>query len=108
MKLRIVFDKEYDIMNGIYKVKVWEFEFDEEFQEILKGIMLIVRIGEEDFLILELKGRVFEFLSKDVVERLMGEIRGVLVEVFSGIIVRFREVQSFNGLVFYEIDFNEF
>lgn len=54
--------------------------------------MLIVRIGEEDFLILELKGRVFEFLSKDVVERLMGEIRGVLVEVFSGIIVRFREV----------------
>ncbi|WP_054839421.1 hypothetical protein [Thermococcus sp. JCM 11816] len=107
MKLRIVFDKEYDIMNGTYKVKVRELEFDEELQEILKGITPTVRIGDEDVPLSELKGRVFELPSKDAAERLMGEIRGALVEALSGIIARFREAQSFNGSVSYEIDFNE-
>jgi hypothetical protein len=107
MKMRIVFDKEYDIMEGLYRVKVRELEFDEELQKVLNGIDPAVRIGEEDVTISELKGKIFELSSKDAAERLMGEIRGALVEALSGIIARFKEAQSFNGSVSYEIDFNE-
>jgi len=107
MKMRIVFDKEYDIMKGVYRVKVRELEFDEELQNVLNGIDPSLMIGEEDTSLSELKERVFDLQSRDEAEKLMGEIRGALVEALSGIIARFKEAQSFNGSVSYEIDFNE-
>ena len=107
MKMRIVFDKEYDIMKGVYRVKVRELEFDEELQNVLNGIDPSLTIGEEDTSLSELKERVFDLQSRDEAEKLMGEIRGALVEALSGIIARFKEAQSFNGSVSYEIDFNE-
>ncbi|NJF25128.1 hypothetical protein E3E29_05575 [Thermococcus sp. Bubb.Bath] len=107
MKMRIVFDKEYDIPNGLYQVKVRELEFDEELQNVLNGIDPAVKIEENDVPLSELKERVFELQSRDEAEKLMGEIRGALVEALSGIIARFKEAQSFNGSVSYEIDFNE-
>ncbi|WP_206205825.1 hypothetical protein [Thermococcus sp. Bubb.Bath] len=105
--MRIVFDKEYDIPNGLYQVKVRELEFDEELQNVLNGIDPAVKIEENDVPLSELKERVFELQSRDEAEKLMGEIRGALVEALSGIIARFKEAQSFNGSVSYEIDFNE-
>lgn len=107
MKIRVVFDKEYDIVEGVYRVKVRELEFDEELQNVLNGIDPAVKIGEEAVPLSELKGRVFELQTRDEAEKLMGEIRGALVEALSGIIARFKEAQSFNGSVSYEIDFNE-
>ncbi|WP_297535247.1 hypothetical protein [Thermococcus sp.] len=107
MKVRIVFDKRYDILNGLYAVKVRELEFDEELAKVLEGVEPKIRIGSEEISLSELKGRTFTAKTRDDAEKIMSEVRGALIETLGSLIARFREAQSFNGSVVYEIDFNE-
>jgi len=107
MKMRVVFDREYDLLSGVYRVKVRELEFDEELQNVLQGIDPTLQVKGEELKLSELRERTFELQSREDAEKLMGEVRGALVETLSAIIARFKEAQSFNGSVSYEIDFNE-
>ncbi|MDV3103802.1 hypothetical protein [Thermococcus waiotapuensis] len=107
MKMRVVFDKEYDIPSGIYRVRVRELEFDEELRKVLHGVDPAIRIKSHEVKLSELKERPFELQTREEAEKTIGEIRGALVEALSALIARFREAQSFNGSVSYEIDFNE-
>ncbi|WP_297486771.1 hypothetical protein [Thermococcus sp.] len=107
MKMRIVFDREYDLLSGAYRVKVRELEFDEELQNVLQGVDPALRVKGEEIKLSELRERTFELQSREEAEKLMGEVRGALVETLSALIARFKEAQNFNGSVSYEIDFNE-
>ncbi len=107
MKMRVVFDKEYDLLSGIYRVRVRELEFDEELRNVLDGVDPTIRVKDEDVKLSELKERSFELQTREEAEKMMGEVRGALIEALSALIARFKEAQSFNGSVSYEIDFNE-
>ncbi|ACS32532.1 hypothetical protein [Thermococcus gammatolerans] len=107
MKMRVVFDKEYDVLTGVYRVRVRELEFDEELEKVLSGIDPSIKLGEEEIKLSELRDKVFELRSREEAEKIMSEIRGALIETLSSLIARFKEAQSFNGSVVYEIDFNE-
>ncbi len=107
MKMRIVFDREYDLLSGAYRVKVRELEFDEELQNVLQGVDPALRVKGEEIKLSELREKTFELQSREEAEKLMGEVRGALVETLSALIARFKEAQNFNGSVSYEIDFNE-
>ncbi len=107
MKMRVVFDKEYDVLTGAYRVRVRELEFDEELEKVLSGIDPSIKLGEEEIKLSELRDKVFELRSREEAEKIMSEIRGALIETLSSLIARFKEAQSFNGSVVYEIDFNE-
>ncbi|ASJ02076.1 hypothetical protein A3L09_01740 [Thermococcus profundus] len=107
MKMRVVFDKEYDLLSGIYRVRVRELEFDEELRNVVNGLDPIIRINGEDIKLSELREKSFELQTRESAEKIMGEIRGALIESLSALIARFKEAQSFNGSVSYEIDFNE-
>lgn len=107
MKMRVVFDKEYDLLSGIYRVRVRELEFDEELRNVLDGVDPVIKVKGEEVRLSELKERSFELQTREEAEKMMGEIRGALIEALSALIARFREAQSFNGSVSYEIDFNE-
>ncbi|WP_457742941.1 hypothetical protein [Thermococcus sp.] len=105
--MKIIFDKKYDILNDLYTVKIQELEFDEELKKILEGVEPQIRIRNEELSLSELRGKTFTAKTREEAEKTMSEIRGALVETFSSLIARFREAQSFNGSVVYEIDFNE-
>ncbi len=105
--MRVVFDKEYDLSSGIYRVRVRELEFDEELRKVLHGVDPAIRIKGQEVKLSELKERFFELQTREEAEKILGEIRGALVEALGALIARFREAQSFNGSVSYEIDFNE-
>ena len=107
MKMRIVFDKEYDLISGAYRVRVRELEFDEELKNVLDNLDPTIKIKGEDIRLSELTERSFELQTREDAEKIMGEIRGALVDALSALIARFKEAQSFNGSVSYEIDFNE-
>ncbi|AIU69337.1 hypothetical protein TEU_02695 [Thermococcus eurythermalis] len=107
MKMRVVFDKEYDVLRGVYRVRVRELEFDEELKKVLNGVDPPIRLGDEEIRVSELKDKVFDLRNREEAEKIMSEIRGALIETLSSLIARFREAQSFNGSVVYEIDFNE-
>ncbi|ASJ01533.1 hypothetical protein [Thermococcus gorgonarius] len=107
MKMRVVFDKEYDILSGVYRVRVRELEFDEELRKVLDGMDPAIRIRGEEVKLSELTERSFELQTREEAERLMREVREALIGALSALIARFREAQSFNGSVSYEIDFNE-
>ena len=107
MKMRVVFDKEYDVLTGVYRVRVRELEFDEELENVLSGVDPLIRLGEEEIKLSELREKVFELKNREDAEKIMSEIRGALIETLSSLIARFKEAQSFNGSVVYEIDFNE-
>ena len=107
MKMRIIFDKEYDIMSGVYKVKVRSIDLDDELKAVLDGIEPLIIINGEEMTLRGLLERTFEGTSREEAEKIMSLIRASLVETFSALIARFKEAQSFNGSVVYEIDFNE-
>ena len=105
--MRLVFDKKYDILSGEYIVRVRELDLDEELKAIVDGFDLRVRIRGEELSLNELTEKVFKAGTREDAEKIMSEIRGALIEAFSSLIARFKEAQSFNGSVVYEIDFNE-
>ncbi|WP_456422299.1 hypothetical protein [Thermococcus sp.] len=105
--MRLVFDKKYDIVSGEYTVRVRELDLDEELKAIIDGFNPRVRIMGEELELSGLTEKVFKTGTREEAERIMSEIRGALVEIFSSLIARFKEAQSFNGSVVYEIDFNE-
>jgi len=105
--MRLVFDKKYDIVSGEYTVRVRELDLDEELKAIIDGFNPRVRIMGEELELNGLTEKVFKANTREEAERIMSEIRGALVEIFSSLIARFKEAQSFNGSVVYEIDFNE-
>ncbi|GAB6136533.1 hypothetical protein JCM16307_20820 [Thermococcus prieurii] len=107
MKMRLVFDKKYDIVSGEYIVRVRELDLDDELKAIVDGFDPKVRIRGEELGLNELTEKVFKAGTREDAEKIMSEIRGALVETFSSLIARFKEAQSFNGSVVYEIDFNE-
>ncbi|ASJ06233.1 hypothetical protein [Thermococcus pacificus] len=107
MKMRVVFDKEYGLLSGVYMVRVRELEFDEELKEVLDGVDPAIRIRGEEVKLSELTERSFELQTREEAERTMGNVRVALIEALSALIARFKEAQSFNGSVSYEIDFNE-
>jgi len=107
MKMRVVFDKEYDVLKGVYRVRVRELEFDEELKKVLKGIDPSIKLGEEEITLSALRDKIFELRNREEAEKVMSEVRGALIETLSSLIARFKEAQSFNGSVVYEIDFNE-
>ncbi len=107
MKMRLVFDKEYDIVTGKYRVRVRELDLDDELKAVVDGFEPTVKIRGEEIGLSELLERSFESPTREDAEKTMGEIRGALIEALSALIARFREAQNFNGSVVYEIDFNE-
>ena len=107
MKMRLVFDKEYDIVTGRYRVRVRELDLDDELKAVVDGFEPGVRVNGEEMKLSELLERTFEAPTREEAEKTMGEIRGALVESLSALIARFKEAQSFNGSVVHEIDFNE-
>ncbi|WP_457753348.1 hypothetical protein [Thermococcus sp.] len=108
MKMRIVFDKEYDIESGKYRIQVREISFDEELSKVLEGRDPKIKLSsEKEITLSELKGMKFEFLSREQAERGISEIKGAVIEAISALIARFREAQQFNGAVVHEIDFNQ-
>jgi predicted Holliday junction resolvase-like endonuclease len=107
MKMRLVFDKEYDMVTGKYKVRVRELDLDDELKAVVDAFEPSVRIRGEEMKLSELLEKTFESPTREDAEKTMGEIRGALVESLSVLIARFKEAQGFNGSVVYEIDFNE-
>ena len=107
MKMRVVFDKEYNVLSGDYMVKVRELEFDEELKNVLEDIDPVIRLRGEEIKLSELREKVFELQTREEAEKIMSEVRGALIETLSSLIARFKEAQNFNGSVVYEIDFNE-
>ncbi len=107
MKMRIVFDKEYDVLSGAYRVRVRELEFDEELKKVLHGTDPSIKLRGEEIKLSELGGKTFELRSREEAEKVMSEVKGALIETFSSLIARFKEAQSFNGSVVYEVDFNK-
>ncbi|WP_297471237.1 hypothetical protein [Thermococcus sp.] len=105
--MRLVFDKKYDILTGEYLVSVRELDLDEELKTIVDGFDPKVKVMGEELSLNELTGKVFKASTREEAEKIMSEIRGALVETFGSLIARFKEAQSFNGSVVYEIDFNE-
>lgn len=60
MKMRVVFDKEYNVFPGTYRVRVRELEFDEELKNVLKDIDPVIKLRREDVKLSELREKVFE------------------------------------------------
>ncbi|NJE61805.1 hypothetical protein E3E51_08635 [Thermococcus sp. 21S7] len=107
MKMRIIFDKEYDILEGVYKVSVRSIDLDDELKAVIDGIEPVIKVNGTELTLKDLLERTFEGASREEAEKTMSQIRSALVESFSSLIARFKEAQSFNGSVVHEIDFNE-